>query len=200
MVSVWASPPLWPSFRPTSCRPRPMPPRRSFASSCPLPAWSLSPWSPRLRGRFWPSSPSSPSSTAMSCGRIPRQVVPTSSAATTSAPILPRSPVLRCSSVTPSPWPYRSLGRIRRHHFSRSRLVARSHGSVPLRPLCRSFGLRQPPGHPDAGKVFAVPTYFFIVNMAGLIVYGLVKEATGSLQNVPSTPTSPRPLAIPPEG
>ena len=39
----------------------------------------------------------------------------------------------------------------------------------------------------DAGKVFAVPTYFFIVNMAGLIVYGLVKEATGSLQNVPST-------------
>jgi amino acid transporter len=39
----------------------------------------------------------------------------------------------------------------------------------------------------EAGKVFAVPTYFFIVNMAGLIIYGLFKEATGSLHNVTST-------------
>ena len=33
----------------------------------------------------------------------------------------------------------------------------------------------------EAGKVFAVPTYFFILNMAVLIVVGLVREATGGL-------------------
>ncbi|MGH9068472.1 MAG: amino acid permease [Acidimicrobiales bacterium] len=33
----------------------------------------------------------------------------------------------------------------------------------------------------EAGKVFALPTYFFLLNMAALIVYGLVRAATGAL-------------------
>ncbi len=33
----------------------------------------------------------------------------------------------------------------------------------------------------EAGRVFAIPTYFFIFNMALLIVFGLVREATGDL-------------------
>ena len=33
----------------------------------------------------------------------------------------------------------------------------------------------------EAGRVFAVPTYFFIANMALLIVFGLVREAAGDL-------------------
>jgi amino acid transporter len=37
----------------------------------------------------------------------------------------------------------------------------------------------------EAGRAFAVPTYFFIANMAVLIVAGLVKAATGSLGHVP---------------
>jgi amino acid transporter len=37
----------------------------------------------------------------------------------------------------------------------------------------------------EAGKVFAVPTYFFIANMAVLILTGLVRAAVGSLGHVP---------------
>jgi amino acid transporter len=37
----------------------------------------------------------------------------------------------------------------------------------------------------EAGRVFAVPTYFFIANMALLIVAGLVKEATTGLRHAP---------------
>jgi len=37
----------------------------------------------------------------------------------------------------------------------------------------------------EAGKVFAIPTYFFIANMALLIVAGLVKEATTGLSHAP---------------
>src|ERR1700722_18297648 len=37
----------------------------------------------------------------------------------------------------------------------------------------------------EAGKVFAIPTYFFIVNMAVLIVAGLVRAAVGHLSHVP---------------
>ncbi|MGH9064760.1 MAG: amino acid permease [Acidimicrobiales bacterium] len=33
----------------------------------------------------------------------------------------------------------------------------------------------------EAGKTFALPTYFFMLNMAALIVYGLVQAATGGL-------------------
>ncbi len=39
----------------------------------------------------------------------------------------------------------------------------------------------------EAGRVFAVPTYFFIANMAVLIVAGLVKEATAGLGHAPQT-------------
>jgi len=37
----------------------------------------------------------------------------------------------------------------------------------------------------EAGRVFAIPTYFFIANMAALIVTGLVKEATTGLPHAP---------------
>ena len=37
----------------------------------------------------------------------------------------------------------------------------------------------------EAGKVFALPTYFFIANMAVLIVDGFVKEISGTLHHVP---------------
>ena len=40
-------------------------------------------------------------------------------------------------------------------------------------------------GLKEAGKVFAVPTYFFIANMAVLILYGLAKAALGDLGHVP---------------
>ena len=37
----------------------------------------------------------------------------------------------------------------------------------------------------EAGKVFAIPTYFFLANMALLIIYGVVQEARGNLGHVP---------------
>ena len=37
-------------------------------------------------------------------------------------------------------------------------------------------------GVKESGKVFAVPTYFFMLNMGVLLVYGLVKYAGGDLQ------------------
>ena len=39
----------------------------------------------------------------------------------------------------------------------------------------------------EAGRVFAIPTYFFIFNMALLIVFGLVREAAGTLPHQPAT-------------
>jgi amino acid transporter len=39
----------------------------------------------------------------------------------------------------------------------------------------------------EAGKVFALPTYFFIANMAVLIISGFVQELTGSLHHAPQT-------------
>ncbi len=44
----------------------------------------------------------------------------------------------------------------------------------------------------EAGKVFAIPTYFFIANMAVLIVLGLVRETAGTLHKAtPSHGTLP---------
>ena len=40
----------------------------------------------------------------------------------------------------------------------------------------------------EAGRVFAIPTYFFIFNMALLIVFGLVRETIGNLPHQPSHP------------
>ncbi len=40
----------------------------------------------------------------------------------------------------------------------------------------------------EAGRFFAIPTYFFIANMAVLIVSGLVKAAAGDLGHVPVHP------------
>src|SRR3984957_1942730 len=42
----------------------------------------------------------------------------------------------------------------------------------------------------EAGRVFAIPTYFFIFNMALLIVFGLVREASGSLPHQPAQPAT----------
>ena len=43
-------------------------------------------------------------------------------------------------------------------------------------------------GLKEAGKVFAIPTYFFIANMAVLIIAGLAKAAAGDLGHVPVAP------------
>ncbi len=43
-------------------------------------------------------------------------------------------------------------------------------------------------GFREAGRVFAIPTYFFIANMAVLIVAGLVQAAAGTLGHVTSAP------------
>jgi amino acid transporter len=42
----------------------------------------------------------------------------------------------------------------------------------------------------EAGRVFAVPTYFFIFNMALLITFGLVREALGDLPHQPAHPAT----------
>ncbi|MGH3417893.1 MAG: APC family permease, partial [Actinocrinis sp.] len=57
--------------------------------------------------------------------------------------------------------------------------VPLSVGFVLLIAFANLRGLR------EAGRVFAVPTYFFIANMAVLIVVGLVEAATGHLGHVP---------------
>ncbi len=38
----------------------------------------------------------------------------------------------------------------------------------------------------EAGRLFAVPTYFFITNLTALIIYGLVQAALGHLGHVPA--------------
>jgi amino acid transporter len=38
----------------------------------------------------------------------------------------------------------------------------------------------------ESGKIFSVPTYFFILMMLGLIVVGLIRYATGTIQTVPA--------------
>ena len=54
-----------------------------------------------------------------------------------------------------------------------------AHDAVPMSVgfvLLLAYGNLR--GIREAGRVFAIPTYFFIANMAVLIVAGLVKEAT----------------------
>ena len=56
------------------------------------------------------------------------------------------------------------------------------HYAVPLSiafVLILAFGNLR--GIREAGQVFAIPTYFFIANMAVLIIFGLVREAVGDL-------------------
>ena len=40
----------------------------------------------------------------------------------------------------------------------------------------------------EAGSYFAVPTYFFIVSLASVIVFGFIKEALGTLHQIPLPP------------
>ena len=42
----------------------------------------------------------------------------------------------------------------------------------------------------EAGSYFAVPTYFFIVSLASVIIFGFIKEALGSLHTIPLPPAS----------
>ncbi len=67
-----------------------------------------------------------------------------------------------------------------------SAVPALAHDAVPLSiafVLLLAYGNLR--GIREAGRVFAVPTYFFIANMALLIVAGLVKEATSGLPHAP---------------
>jgi amino acid transporter len=42
----------------------------------------------------------------------------------------------------------------------------------------------------EAGTYFAVPTYFFILSLASVIVFGFIKEALGTLHTIPLPPAS----------
>jgi amino acid transporter len=42
----------------------------------------------------------------------------------------------------------------------------------------------------EAGSYFAVPTYFFILSLASVIVFGFIKEALGTLHAIPLPPAS----------
>jgi len=70
-----------------------------------------------------------------------------------------------------------------------SAIPSLSHLTVPLSiafvVLIAYGNLR---GLKEAGKFFAIPTYFFITNMAVLIIAGLVKAAAGTLGHVPPAP------------
>lgn len=47
----------------------------------------------------------------------------------------------------------------------------------------------------EAGRMFAVPTYVYVVCIAGVIVYGVVRAVTGNLEPVAYTPEEMRELA-----
>ncbi|HEX3980401.1 MAG TPA: amino acid permease [Acidimicrobiales bacterium] len=67
-----------------------------------------------------------------------------------------------------------------------SAVPALGHDAVPLSigfVLLLAYGNLR--GIREAGRVFAIPTYFFITNMAVLIVAGLVREATSGLPHAP---------------
>ena len=67
-----------------------------------------------------------------------------------------------------------------------SAVPAIGHDALPLSIIfvvLLAFGNLR--GIREAGKVFALPTYFFIANMAVLIVSGFVRELTGSLGHAP---------------
>ncbi len=69
-----------------------------------------------------------------------------------------------------------------------SAIPAVGHDALPLSiafVVLLAFGNLR--GIREAGKVFALPTYFFIANMSLLIVLGFVKEAMGTLHDAPVT-------------
>ena len=43
-------------------------------------------------------------------------------------------------------------------------------------------------GVKESGRVFAIPTYLYIVTLAGLVVYGLAREYFGGLEHIPFDP------------
>ena len=69
-----------------------------------------------------------------------------------------------------------------------SAVPAVGHDALPLSiafVVLLAFGNLR--GIREAGKVFALPTYFFIANMAVLIVSGFVQEIMGSLHHAPQS-------------
>ena len=40
----------------------------------------------------------------------------------------------------------------------------------------------------EAGKLFAFPTYFYVLTLGGTLIYGYVKKATGTLATIPQPP------------
>ena len=42
----------------------------------------------------------------------------------------------------------------------------------------------------EAGSYFAIPTYFFIFSLASVIIVGFVKEALGTLHQIPLPPAN----------
>src|SRR6202043_3615873 len=40
----------------------------------------------------------------------------------------------------------------------------------------------------EAGKMFALPTYFYVLTLGGTLLYGYLKHATGSLPVIPTPP------------
>jgi amino acid transporter len=69
--------------------------------------------------------------------------------------------------------------------------LGRDHGALLLSiafVVLLAFGNLR--GIREAGKVFALPTYFFIANMAVLIVAGFAKEVVGTLHHVPTSHAS----------
>jgi amino acid transporter len=69
-----------------------------------------------------------------------------------------------------------------------SAVPAVGHDALPLSiafVVLLAFGNLR--GIREAGKVFALPTYFFIANMAVLIVAGFVQEIMGSLHHAPQS-------------
>ena len=77
-----------------------------------------------------------------------------------------------------------------------SAVPALAHDAVPMSigfVVLLAYGNLR--GIREAGRVFAIPTYFFIANMAVLIVAGLVKAATTGLPPRPGGPRhdAPRP-------
>ena len=113
-----------------------------------------------------------------------RPVAPTSSPATTSVCCRPggrRRPADRLRAHR------RRVGRRRQRRPGLGVHRARAVQALDRHRLRGGHRLRQPRGTKESGKIFAVPTYFFIVNMFILIGVGIVR--TGHARRSPQGPT-----------
>ena len=175
-----ASPPRWPCSRPTTSRRAPTPPRRSSTSSCRRSAslaFSLvMPITIALLvmlGAADPLVPGDDQGLPVRRRRVPRHPRQLRHRAGPGG----RRVAARRATSSPSPCRCRPAP---------PRSSRRSTSLSPYRvPISLGFivivmygNLR---GVKESGKVFAVPTYFFMLNMAVLLGYGLVKYVGGDL-------------------